>query len=81
MCQGDGHGVWERVGRPPHHPTTKQVILVRDILYIKTVHYVHSLCMNNKLWAAAVVYGQIALPAFRKYYGCSSRQLAALLVR
>ena len=80
VCQGDGHGVWERV-RPhsPHHTTL--TILYRDILYIKTVHYVHSLCMKNRLWAAAVVYGQIALPAFRKYYGGSTSQLAALLVR
>ena len=55
--------------------------IVRDILYIKTVHYVHSLCMTNKLWTAAVVYGEISLQGFRKYYGNFSSQLAALLVR
>ena len=55
--------------------------MARDILYIKTAHYVHSLCMTNKLWTAAVVYGEISLRGFRKYYGNFSSQLAALLVR
>ena len=53
----------------------------RDILYVQTVHYVHSICMANRLWPAAVVYGEIALPAFKKYYGENSTYVAALLVR
>ena len=53
----------------------------RDILYLQTVHYVHSICMSNHLWPAAVVYGEIALPAFRIYYGERSKVVAALLVR
>ena len=37
--------------------------------------------MANRLWPAAVVYGEIALPAFKKYYGENSTYVAALLVR
>ena len=55
--------------------------LFRDILYISTVNYVHNICMSNRLWPAATVYGSIAVPAFRKYYGDTSRELAGLLVR
>ena len=53
----------------------------RDILYIQTVHYVHNICMTNRLWPAAAVYGGIALTAFRQYYGEHSREYAGLLVR
>jgi len=51
-----------------------------DILYIQTVHYVHNICMTNRLWPAAAVYGGIALTAFRQYYGEHSREYAGLLV-
>jgi len=51
-----------------------------DILYLKTVHYVHTICMTNHLWPAAVVYGEIALPGFRQYYGQHSKVVGALLV-
>ena len=54
---------------------------IRDILYIQTVHYVHSICMGNRLWPAAAVYGGIAVTGFKKYYGEQSRELAGLLVR
>ena len=54
---------------------------VSDILYLATVHYVHSICMSNPLWPAAVVYGEVALPAFRKYYGQRNKVVGALLVR
>ena len=52
-----------------------------DILYLKTVHYVRSLCMSNRIWPAAIVYGEIALPAFRKYYGERSKVVTGVLVR
>ena len=57
------------------------ILYCRDILYIQTVHYVHSICMGNRLWPAAAVYGGIAVSAFKKYYGDQSRELAGLLVR
>jgi len=57
-----------------------QVFGKGDILYIQTVHYVHTICMTNRLWPAAAVYGGIAVPAFRKYYGEYSREYAGLLV-
>ena len=52
----------------------------RDILYLVTLQHVHSLCMENSLWSAAAVYGEIALPDVRRYAGQRSRVVAALLV-
>ena len=37
----------------------------RDVLYVQTLHYVHTLAMQNKRWEAAVTYGETILPAFR----------------
>ena len=53
----------------------------RDILYIRTCHYVHTICMEHWLWQAAILYGEIVLPAFTQYYGENSKVVAALLVR
>ena len=70
-------------GKIHTHPTSITLISVicSDILYLKTVHYVHTICMTNHLWPAAVVYGEIALPGFREYYGLHSKVVGALLVR
>ena len=57
------------------------LLYARDILYIQTVHYVHTVCINNKRWSAAAQYGEIALPAFKQYYGPRTGVVAALLVR
>ena len=53
----------------------------RDVLYVQTVHYVHTLCVENKRWSAAAMYAEIILPAFRLYYGHSTGVVAGLLVR
>ena len=37
----------------------------RDVLYVQTLHYVHTLAVQNKRWEAAVTYGETILPAFR----------------
>ena len=37
----------------------------RDVVYVQTVHYVHTLCVQNSRWSAAAMYGEIILPAFR----------------
>ena len=37
----------------------------RDVIYVQTVHYVHTLCIQNKRWSAAAMYGETILPAFR----------------
>ena len=52
-----------------------------DILYVRTVHYVHTICMEHSQWEAAILYGEIALPSFKTYYGETSKVTAALLVR
>ena len=79
VCQGDGWSVWVLVSITilvSYHTSA-----CSDILYLKTVHYVHTICMTNHLWPAAVVYGEIALPGFRQYYGQHSKVVGALLVR
>jgi len=53
----------------------------RDVIYVQTVHYVHTLCIQNKRWSAAAMYGETILPAFRLYYGHSTGVVAGLLVR
>ena len=52
-----------------------------DILYVRTCHYVHTICMEHSQWEAAILYGEITLPSFKTYYGESSKVAAALLVR
>ena len=37
----------------------------RDAIYVQTVHYVHTLCIQTKRWQAAAMYGETILPAFR----------------
>jgi len=59
----------------------EDVFSSRDILYVQTVHYVHTACMASRRWSAAATYGEIALTAFRRYYGHKTGVVAALLVR
>ena len=61
--------------------TDDHIHTCRDILYVQTLHYVHTVCMASKRWAAAATYGEIALPAFKRYYGHKTGVVAALLVR
>ena len=56
-------------------------MLCRDILYVRVCHYVHTICMAHRQWDAALLYGKIALPAFRHYYGNNSKVVAALQFR
>ena len=63
----------------------------RDVIYVQTVHYVHTLCIQNKRWSAAALYGETILPAFRSvpparrtnvnifHLGCKYFQYQALL--
>ena len=37
--------------------------------------------MEHCQWQAAILYGEIALPSFKTYYGEDSKVVAALLVR
>ena len=37
--------------------------------------------MEHCQWKAAILYGEIALPSFKTYYGEDSKMVAALLVR
>ena len=37
----------------------------RDVIYVQTAHYVHTLCIQTKRWQAAAMYGETILPAFR----------------
>jgi len=53
----------------------------RDVIYVQTVHYVHTLCIQSSRWQAAAMYGETILPAFRLYYGHSTGVVAGLLVR
>jgi len=53
----------------------------RDILYLQTLHYVHTACTQAGRWQAALSYGERVLPAFRLYYGHSTGVVAGLLVR
>ena len=48
----------------------------RDVIYVQTVHYVHTLASQSQRWDAAAMYGETILPAFRsgdkilKYFYC-----------
>ena len=53
----------------------------RDVLYVQTVHYVHTLAVQSDRWQAAATYGETILPAFRLYYGHTTGVVAGLLVR
>ena len=53
----------------------------RDVLYVQTVHYVHTLAIQAERWQAAATYGETILPAFRLYYGHTTGVVAGLLVR
>ena len=53
----------------------------RDVLYVQTVHYTHTVCIQKERWEAAASYAETILPAFRLYYGHSTGVLAGLLVR
>ena len=37
----------------------------RDVMYVQTVHYVHTLASQSQRWDAAAMYGETILPAFR----------------
>ena len=53
----------------------------KDVMYIRVCHYVHTICMQHKLWEPAILYGEIVLPGFIYYFGKDSKIVAALLVR
>lgn len=53
----------------------------RDILYLQTCHYAHTVCMAGQRWQAAVQYGETVLPWFKKYYGPQAGVVAGLLAR
>jgi len=57
------------------------VISTEDILHVNTLHYVHTVCISNKRWREAVRHGEMALPAFKAYYGSKTGAVAALQVR
>ena len=35
------------------------------MIYVQTVHYVHTLASQSQRWDAAAMYGETILPAFR----------------
>ena len=53
----------------------------RDVLFVQTVHYIHTIAMQKERWEAAASYAETILPAFRLYYGHSTGVVAGLLVR
>ena len=63
------------------HPPLNPLPDGRDIMYIQTLHYVHNVCMEAERWTSAVKYGEMVLPAFKRYYGQKTGVVAALLVR
>merc|ERR1719419_803710 len=62
-------------------PNMEDVFSDRDIVYGRTCHYVHTICMEHEQWEAAILYGKVALTTFSFYYGESSKVVAALLLR
>ena len=53
----------------------------KDVMYVMVCHYVHTICMEHRLWQPAILYGETVLPAFIFYFGKNSKIVAALLVR
>ena len=62
-------------------PAALPLCIHRDILYLKTCHYAHTVCMAGSRWQAAVQYGETVLPWFKRYYGPQAGVVAGLLAR
>ena len=80
VCWTDGRCFWPNVIHLISFVGQKDLFR-RDSLYALTLLHVHQLCMQHKLWEPALLYGERAVSAVKKYQGENSRSVAALLVR